>query len=132
MFIGLLKSNGYSVTTPRLLVFESLHTYGLQTISQLIRRCNLSDRASVYRTVSLLESMGVVNRVPQGFKYKLELSEIFLPHHHHIICSVCGRHADVEQTKLENLLVSISDSEGFLLLSHKVELIGTCGSCQVK
>lgn len=129
LFIKLLKENGFSVTTPRLLVFEMLYTYGLQTIGQLIKRCASSDRASIYRSVQLLENLGAVNRIPQGFKYKLELSEIFLPHHHHIVCTQCGRHTDVEQTKLEDLLMQIADHEGYRLISHKVELSGLCPAC---
>jgi Fe2+ or Zn2+ uptake regulation protein len=129
LLIDLLKKNGYSITTPRLLVFETLYIYGLQTIGQLIKRCTPIDRASIYRSVQLLENLGAVNRIPQGFKYKLELSEIFLPHHHHIVCTQCGRHADVEQAKLEDLLMQIADHEGYRLISHKVELSGLCPVC---
>ena len=128
-FMSLLKISGYSITTPRLLVFEMLYTYGLQTISQLIIRSAPCDRASVYRSVELLENLGVVNRIQQGFKYKLELSEIFLPHHHHIVCTKCGRHTDVEQNKLEELLTAIAENENFTLTSHKVELSGICSGC---
>jgi Fur family ferric uptake transcriptional regulator len=112
------------------MVFEALYTYGLQTISQLINRCPGIDRASIYRTVTLLEKIGAVNRVPQGFKYKLELSEIFLPHHHHITCTKCGRNTDVEQHRLEELLTQIAKIEGYELVSHKVELSGICSRCQ--
>ena len=129
LLIKLLKDNGYSVTTPRLLVFEMLYAYGLQTIGQLIKRCSPSDRASIYRSVQLLENLGAVNRIPQGFKYKLELSEIFLPHHHHIVCNQCGRHTDIEQSKLEDLLMNIAEHEGYKLTSHKVELSGLCPVC---
>ena len=97
-YVNILKNNDLSITLPRKLVFEALYSFGLQTMRQLIERCKDSDRASIYRTVSILESIGVINRIPQGFKYKIELSEEFLPHHHHIVCSGCGRHSDVEHT----------------------------------
>lgn len=128
-YVQVLKQNNLSVTHPRKLVFEALYSFGLQTMRQLIDRCAASNRASIYRTVSLLVSVGVVNRIPQGFKYKLELSEIFLPHHHHIICTICGRSSDLEQSKLEHLLESMANSEGYRLGSHKVELQGVCSNC---
>lgn len=129
-YVRFLKSHRLSITTPRLEVFDALYTYGLQTVNQLLSRCPLSDRASIYRSITLLERLGAVNRIPQGFKYKLELSEVFLPHHHHIICVRCGRHSDVEQKRLEDVLISIADSEGYTLASHKVELQGLCPKCQ--
>lgn len=128
-YVLILKQNGLSVTRPRKLVFEALYSFGLQTMRQLIDRCNVSDRASIYRTVKLLESIEVVNRIPQGFKYKVELSEIFLPHHHHIACLKCGKSSDLEQTQLEHLLESMAKTEGFKLISHKVELQGHCPRC---
>jgi Fe2+ or Zn2+ uptake regulation protein len=131
-YAQLLKKEGYSVTTPRKVVFEVLYSYGLQSMAQLIHRCKTIDRASVYRTVELLERVGAVNRVPQGFKYKLELSEAFLPHHHHIVCSTCGKQSDIEQNKLEELLESIAREKSYILSAHKVELQGICYHCAEK
>lgn len=120
------------MTTPRKVVFEVLYSYGLQSMSQLIQRSKSVDRASVYRTADLLERIGAINRVPQGFKYKLELSEAFLPHHHHIACIRCGKQSDIEQKKLEELLESIAQEKSFKLVSHKVELQGICSNCVEK
>ena len=125
-----LKNAGYSSTKPRKIVFEALYAFGLQTMNQLIDRCDSCDRASVYRAVETLESIGAVQRVQQGFKYKLELSDSFLPHHHHIVCSGCGKSADIEQARLENLLEDIARNEDFILVSHKIELSGICSRCQ--
>ncbi len=129
-YVNILKKNDLSITLPRKLVFEALYSFGLQTMRQLIDRCKASDRASIYRTVSTLESIGVINRIPQGFKYKIELSEEFLPHHHHIVCSSCGRHSDVEQESLETLLRTMAKDTDYDLTSHKVELVGLCANCR--
>lgn len=130
-FAELLKQHGYSVTTPRKVVFEVLYSYGLQTMSQLITRSKGIDRASTYRAIDILEKIGAVSRVPQGFKYKIELSEKFLPHHHHITCSNCGRQSDIELGTLEILLEKIAVDNEYTLQSHKVELQGICSECKL-
>ncbi len=127
--VASLKASGFSATAPRRAVASALYSYGLQTMSQLIKRCPDVDRASIYRSVKLLEELHVITRVPQGFKHKFELSDNFLPHHHHIVCSGCGRMADIEQRELEELLDKVAESEGYRLNSHKVELIGVCANC---
>ena len=128
-FIELLRTHHFSVTTPRKAVFEVLYSYGLQSMPQLISRTKGVNRASIYRAVDTLERIGAISRVPQGFKYKLELSEKFLPHHHHIVCTECGRQSDIEQSRLEELLISIAQANDYQLSSHKVELQGLCSHC---
>lgn len=132
LFQDMLKKAGLSVTMPRRAVFNALYSYGLQDMSELIVRCRGADRASVYRTVTLFEDHNIATRVPHGFKYKIELSDKFLPHHHHIACSVCDKHTDIEQINLERLLNEIALAENYQLTSHKVELTGICPHCQIK
>jgi len=128
-FSELLKKHRYSVTTPRKVVFEVLYSFGLQTVQQLITRAKHIDRSSVYRALTVLEEIGAVHRIPQGFKYKVELSDAFLPHHHHIVCTICGKQSDIEQSKLEDLLNQIAKENTYKLTSHKVELLGECSNC---
>lgn len=130
LYVQILKQNGLSVTRPRREVFLALYSFGLQTMTQLISRCTLSDRASVYRVVRTLETIGVIKRVAIGFRYKLELSDSFLPHHHHISCVQCGKNCEIEQSSLEHLLTEIAENEQFTLTGHQLELSGICSSCK--
>lgn len=88
------------------------------------------DRASVYRTVDLFERLGVVQRVTTGWKYKLELTDRFAEHHHHLTCSSCGRTIDIAGDDLERLIDQISAARGFLPTAHQIEIQGLCASCQ--
>ena len=128
-YADLLKEHGYSITSPRKVVFEILYSYGLQSMNQLIHRAKSVDRASIYRVIDILEKIGAINRIPQGFKYKVELSEMFLPHHHHIVCTNCGKQSDIEQTLLEEQLEKLAADNNYILTSHRVELLGTCSTC---
>ena len=129
---NILRNHGLSFTKPRIEVVKTLYSYGLQTMNQLISRTPNIDRASVYRAVSTLEKIGAIERVTLGFKYKIDLSEEFKPHSHHIACIKCGRREDLNNSKLENLIKEISVSADFEPVSHKLELLGICKNCSTK
>jgi Fur family ferric uptake transcriptional regulator len=126
-----LKSSGYSATHPRKQIFEELLASGPLTTATLSQKCSETlDRATVYRTIALFERLGIVNRIWQGFKSQLELSEIFTPHHHHAVCQNCGKTIDLVSPDLENTISKISREHGFLALGHVIELTGYCKICQ--
>ena len=80
-----LAANGYSDTVPRRTVFSQLEHKKPQTMHELITALDgVIDRASIYRVVALFEKLDIVHRIHIGWKYKLELSQAFQGHHHHI------------------------------------------------
>lgn len=126
----LLKKHGYSLTRPRLGIFEALQeTKEPMTVVDLASRLLGIDKVSVYRTIDIFEKTGVVHRVWTGFKSKIELAEVFSPHHHHFTCLKCGRTIPLESKELERDLKSIETANGFILLQHSVELSGYCSDC---
>jgi Fe2+ or Zn2+ uptake regulation protein len=128
-----LKDSGYSITLPRRRVFDELSTSGPVTTATLSQKCSEAlDRATVYRTVTLFEKLGIVNRIWHGFKSQLELSEIFTPHHHHAVCQSCGATIDIVNPELESAISRLSREHKFLTVGHSIELTGYCESCQLK
>ena len=51
-------------------------------------------------------------------------------HHHHAICSVCGRVEDVDCTAVEQFAESLRTSSGFQLDGHAMEFFGRCRACR--
>lgn len=126
-----LKQAGSSATKSRLLLFSELQKQGPISIARLAELAKShSDRATVYRTVELFEKLGIVNRIWQGETNHLELSEIFVPHHHHAVCQNCGQVIDLTSTELESTLSALAKRHKFLALSHAVEVSGYCSRCQ--
>jgi Fe2+ or Zn2+ uptake regulation protein len=82
-----LKQAGVSLTKPRQVVFKGLQHHKSLTMAELVAACTGVDRASVYRTTELFERLGIIIRIPNGWKYRLELGEAFHEHHHHATCS---------------------------------------------
>jgi Fur family transcriptional regulator, ferric uptake regulator len=92
-------------------------------------------QSSVYRNLSVLEHAGVVRRVITEEEFaRFELTEEFTEHHHHLICSSCGRVDDVTipgdfETTMDRALDRLARRTGFAKVSHRLDLIGTCRNC---
>jgi Fur family ferric uptake transcriptional regulator len=130
----ILEENNYKVTKGRLLIFKQLYGQEPQSMASLVTSTATSiDRVSVYRIVTLYEKLGVVKRINIGWKYKLELSDIFLDHHHHASCLGCGRMVAIEENKeVEKMIENLGKASGFTLISHQLELQGYCSECKLR
>lgn len=129
-FKQLLKSSRHSVTQARMAVFDELAARGPLSIKELSRRVGGIDRASVYRAVELFERLGIVQRVNMGWKYKLELTDKFAEHHHHLTCANCGRTIEINESELERIITRLAATHNFRPLSHQIEIQGLCDQCQ--
>lgn len=126
----ILSGNGYSMTRPRMAVFEVMAAHDQPiTVAALSKQIFDVDRASIYRTVGLYEELGILHRVWTGFKSKVELSETFSPHHHHFSCNSCGVIVALDSELLEDSLHQLESANNFRLTQHTVELRGICGAC---
>lgn len=66
---------------------------------------------------------------------RFELAEDFLRHHHHLLCTSCGRVIDVTPTAafertVARMVHELTDEHGFLTTSHALDVIGHCENCQ--
>jgi Fur family ferric uptake transcriptional regulator len=130
-FNEILQTSQNSITKQRQRIFKYLLTNGPLETSQLIKGLNGEvDKVSVYRTIHLFESLGILQRLNNGFKYKLELSDVFASHHHHLTCINCNQVININATKLETFIKSIAREKDFSPTSHQVEVQGLCASCK--
>lgn len=97
----------------------------------LVKRAQGSvDRATVYRTMELFERLGIIRRLNIGWKYKIELSDLFVGHHHHFHCSNCGKTYTLDpNTMLETMIDTAVAKEGFSARGHQLEIYGLCVNC---
>jgi len=132
LFYRTLKQNKFSVTGARTLVFEALQDEEPLSMAELqIKLDGMVDRASLYRTVDLFEKLGIVQRLQNGWKYKLELADDFNFHHHHISCKNCGLTLPVrEDLTLEASIRTLAMEYGFTEATHQLEIRGLCPRCQ--
>ncbi|MBW4061732.1 transcriptional repressor [Candidatus Saccharibacteria bacterium] len=123
-----LKDHGLSRTKPRRVLYRALASAGPQTAPQLITTLGSEmDRATVYRTLDFFLVNAIAVRTTDGH---VELGESFRPHHHHLVCTICGRSQAVDDQILEGALTEAAKRQGFMLQTHQVELAGLCSKCQ--
>ena len=129
---SLLKSHQKSITRARIEVFKALWRQPPLSMKELEKRIGARiDRASIYRTIELFEELHIVKKVYQGWKYRLELSEKFNPHHHHLRCNGCGRTYDFEEPgSLDRIITEITKKYDFKAHAHQFEIDGLCKNCQ--
>jgi len=87
--------------------------------------------STVFRLVSVLETEGKVVRIDwreRGSRY--EWAD--LPHHHHIVCQVCGKVVDVDCDLFNFRESDIEQATGFSIQHHSIEFEGICADCQKK
>ncbi|HET7528777.1 MAG TPA: Fur family transcriptional regulator [Candidatus Saccharimonadales bacterium] len=128
---SILKAGGASLTAPRKTVFDLMLNQGPQSMQVLVQRAKgKTDRATVYRTIDLFERLGIVRRLNVGWKYKVELSDVFTGHHHHMYCTNCGRMSELpDNPMLETMIDTVAAKSGFSPRGHQLEVYGLCSSC---
>ena len=103
-------------------------------VSQIInylRKLNLgTNKVTVYRIMDYLYQNGIVDRMEFGegkFRYEIKRN-----HHHHLICTNCGKIEEVEGDFLKKLEEEIYKTKGFNVKSHSLEFFGLCKDCLSK
>ena len=119
-----------SVTKQRVFVFgllENREPISMAELNELTK--GQLDRASLYRIVSVFENMGIVRRINIGWKYKIELSDKFADHHHHLTCIGCDRIIPINENELETFIEGLAQSHQFSPVDHQIEIQGYCEDC---
>ena len=86
-------------------------------------------RATVYRTLDLLERYGMLTKVHVEGCHGYTLCDE--GHHHHLLCSGCGTIIPVDATGIEGEILRLAERLRFRLDTHTLEFAGLCEACQV-
>jgi Fur family ferric uptake transcriptional regulator len=86
--------------------------------------------ASIYRVLELLTEKGLLQRVDVGGGVaRFEPAHSSGAHHHHLVCSTCGRVEAFEDAELERAIHKVEAQTGYSVAGHDVVLRGACASC---
>ncbi|MRJ02877.1 MAG: transcriptional repressor [Epsilonproteobacteria bacterium] len=112
-----------------LLFHARRHLTPEEIYNQLKREKSTIGLATVYRTLAFLEQENIVNSISfgsEGKRYELNRGG----HHDHMICIRCGKIVEFYNEELEALQEEIARREGFVLITHQLNLYGLCPQCQ--
>lgn len=93
-------------------------------------------QSSTYRNLAELISARVVHRIVSGDEFShYELAEDLTEHHHHLVCTRCGRVEDFAPSErleadLHHSLAQVAEAAGFEVDLHRLDLVGTCAGCR--
>lgn len=133
-FLAVLERAGYRLTDARrgvaqLIADQVGHFSAADLVAEARARRLGIGRATIFRTLDVLSELAVVERIdlPSGEHAYVGCAA---SHHHHVICSRCGRTADIEDAGLKSVVREVARQTGFRVDEHRLELFGLCAACQ--
>lgn len=126
-----LHRRGLRMTPQRQLVLDAVTELGHATPEAVCTRVQETAPAvnitTVYRTLDLLEQLGVVRHTHLGHgapTYATSAHE-----HVHLVCHRCGAVDEIDADALDDLAASLRADTGFRLDATHVALSGLCRGC---
>ena len=140
---GKFRRCGYRLTIPRQAILETLsrsskHLSAEDIYFSVHKVYPAVGLTTVYRTLELLEQMGMVYRFDfRDGRARYELAEgPGVSHHHHLVCTSCGRIIDYEDFVEEEVKVlrqaeqALSKKYNFKINTHQMHFFGLCDKCK--
>jgi Fur family transcriptional regulator, ferric uptake regulator len=127
-----LKDKGLRLTKPRKMILEYIHNKNdhltaEEIINHVHKKFPNINKSTIYRTLELLEKNECVYKIDsmdRAVYYHAEAG-----HHHHLVCSKCGKTIDFEKELFAPVKNSLVKKYGFKLDSRHVIVSGLCGKC---
>ena len=130
LIIQRLELRGHRIPASRRRVLDALFSAPAHfTVEDVLRQAPDVGRATVFRTMKLLQDLNVVCRVMMedgNLHYQLSHHG----HHHHLLCVECGSSQDLLGCDIEDQLHEVSAAHSFQLSGHWLEVYGLCQDCQ--
>jgi Fur family ferric uptake transcriptional regulator len=130
-----LRRQSRKITGPRAAILEILrqHPHPL-TNKEIFDEMpkGSGDLATIYRSMHLLEKMGIVKRFDFGdgaARFEL-MAEGDDGHHHHLVCTKCSEVVEIEECFPKKIEEKIAAKNGFKAVTHRLEFFGICPECQ--
>jgi len=130
-----LEDKGYRLTPQRKVILDILHgndnhLTAEDVFSQVEAKIPGVNKSTVYRTLELLESLGLVVKNEIGGQHIFHHSEG--GHHHHLICRQCERIIDCDENLLSSLESTLLKEHDFQAELHHHVIYGVCHACRRK
>lgn len=130
-----LRQSARKITGPRQAILELLRKNSHPMTNKEIQTGlpkGMCDLATIYRSMHMLEEMGLVKRFDFGdgtARFEL-VHEGEDGHHHHLICTVCADVVEIDECFQKELEEAIAQRHGYQAVTHKLEFFGVCPECQ--
>jgi Fur family ferric uptake transcriptional regulator len=133
-FRAYLREHNLPVTAQRLAIADIVlgsasHLSAEEIMLELGARGAHAGTATVYRTLELLIRSGLAIERDFGEGFKRFEAARGIPHHEHLVCTVCGRATEIRDERLERMTMLIAEQHGFTRQGHRLIVFGICAPC---
>ena len=133
LFRNLFREKKLSLSHPRLLIYQELSNAlsplsPLEMYQNLLKKSKKIGLTSIYRSLGLFESLGIVFKITNGSSVKYKLCELE-NHHHHIICKACGSVVELDFCDISDWSKKVAESTGYQVVDHQLNFLGFCKAC---
>jgi len=134
-FKAYLHEHNLPITSQRVAVAEAVlrsnrHLSAEDVATELGERGASVGLATVYRTLDLLVTSGLVVERDFGEGYKRYEPARDEPQHEHLLCTVCGSVTEFRDERLDRITTLVAEAHGFARLRHRLVILGVCRDCQ--
>jgi Fur family transcriptional regulator, ferric uptake regulator len=131
-----LHTSGYRLTMQRQLVWDTLrqskkHLSAEDILDQIRRQYPRFNLATIYRSLEVLEELGLVKETRIRDRAYYELAEEGTDHYH-LVCDQCGTTLHIEGDHMVPVLHHITDEHEFVVSNADLVVHGRCARCQLK
>ena len=116
------------------LIFSKDEHFTADELYDRLRKNNSSaSRATLYRTLSLLEEADLLHEVDLGAEQKTyDPNFVDSPSHNHLICIDCGKVVEFQDDKIESLNNEITRKMGFRPAKQSIRIEACCDELRAK
>ena len=127
---------GYRMTPQRMMIVAAIesaenHISAEDIFKQVVAKYPNVNVSTVYRTLELLERLGLVTKTEMGVGH-IVYHPLEKGHHHHLICRECGTVINLDEAVLAPLKESLLRDYQFSAELRHLGIMGLCADCQQK
>jgi len=127
-----LRARGLRSTSARAQVLHAVHELGHSTPDQIYvqvtPRAPALNITTVYRTLDLLEELGLIGHTHLG--HGAPVYHLAEDQHLHVVCHRCESVISAESNILASVVAQMQTEHGFLVDVGHVTLSGECADCR--
>ena len=132
VLLAQLRARGYRLTPQRQLVLEAVSSLGHATPEEIVttvrRTASGVNISTVYRTLELLEELGLVRHTHLGHgapTFSVSTDD----DHVHLVCRDCGRVQEASPDVVAPVVQELAATRGFQVDVGHLAVFGRCADC---
>lgn len=129
-----LRIMGLRVTPERVRICREVYATTIhfdteELIHRIVASGTMVSRATVYRTLDVLEACGLVKKIRQTDTRHHYEKSFGAEHHDHMFCETCGKVIEFREDEIEQLQDEVCLKFGFQPRRHSLQIYGLCKEC---